>query len=577
MVMKIFSVKSLLIKVSNVALRFPFTLFFLIGLSVLFFININGHSVKIEQRIWAFFYLGIPMSVAVSLFSGSFKNHVIKAGANLLAIVILLVYCNTLPEKYAEVHFYQSFALGITFVLTCFFVSYLQKDGEISFWEFSKSSIIQLIISGVFAVVLWGGLSLAVFSLQQLFKVDIQDKVYANLATVCFILFAPVYFLGNLTPEQDMHLEKYTFNTFLKILGLYILLPILAIYTVILYAYLAQIIFKWELPNGWVSTLVSILSLGGFLCMLILYPLRLKNVNKFVNFLSGYFPVILFPLLILMSVGIFRRLGDYGITINRLYVLILNVWLYGISIYLFISKAKHLKWIVISFTLILFLSSAGPWSVFNITKRTMITEISQILNKTKLLKDGKVIDNTNRKIKLDSLSSAKLSEEVRYITHTYGAETLQPYFNFTLKGNSSYNITQYLGIKDNPNEESHYFNANLDEYSFSTDTEGYKSLYFVDFNFSNNSHLFKNDSIEIVKKNTTIFLYKNKSVHPYIEIPLKQKIDFIMKNEGNDKQYNLNDMSIKGPNYKLILNSINGKVESDSISITRIEFHLFLK
>lgn len=161
------------------------------------------------------------------------------------------------------------------------------------------------------------GLSLAIYSLEVLFKIDISDKVYQNLSVLCYILFAPVYFLSNVPEKAEMFKQDNTFDIFFKILGLYIFLPILALYTLILYVYLVQIIIKWELPNGWVSTLVSILGLGGFLCMFILYPLRLQNDNKFVNILSKYFSVVLMPLLVLMSIGIFRRLSDYGLTINR--------------------------------------------------------------------------------------------------------------------------------------------------------------------------------------------------------------------------------------------------------------------
>jgi len=77
------------------------------------------------------------------------------------------------------------------------------------------------------------------------------------------------------------------------------------------------------------------LALGGFLSMMILYPLRLQSENKVVTYFSKYFPVIIFPLLILMTIGIFRRFDDYGLTINRGYVFLLNLWLYGICIYLF--------------------------------------------------------------------------------------------------------------------------------------------------------------------------------------------------------------------------------------------------
>jgi len=99
------------------------------------------------------------------------------------------------------------------------------------------------------------GLSLAVLSLDELFKVNISDKVYKNLAVICCGLFAPIYFLANVLDENEKRKHKLEFNKFLNIMGLYILLPILAVYVVILYVYLIQIIANGNYPTvgflGW--------------------------------------------------------------------------------------------------------------------------------------------------------------------------------------------------------------------------------------------------------------------------------------------------------------------------------------
>ncbi|MEI7505031.1 MAG: DUF4153 domain-containing protein, partial [Paludibacter sp.] len=335
--MKRLSLKILIEKVRLVTLRFPFTLIFIFGLAYYLMLKINNHDTEIQQRIWAFLSLGIALSILVTLFSEEFKKQIIRIGLNLLSVILLSIYVYWLPEKLLTNHYYQLVIIGLSFILSSFIISFLKKNNDVPFWEFSKNVILQLFISFVFAQVLMSGLSLAILSLKELFGVNIKPEVYGNLAVFCYLIFASIYFLANIPDEIEKRKSEYTFNKFIKILGLYILLPILAIYSLILYVYLAQIILKWELPNGWVSTLISTLGVGGFVCMLILYPLRLENENKIVILFSKYFPLLLLPLLILMSVGIIRRFGDYGLTINRCYVLILNCWLYFISIYLFLS------------------------------------------------------------------------------------------------------------------------------------------------------------------------------------------------------------------------------------------------
>ena len=68
--MKKFSVQILLQKLRLVAARFPFALFFIIGLAFEFLLKINNKDVGIPDHNWAFFSVGIPLTIALSLFFG---------------------------------------------------------------------------------------------------------------------------------------------------------------------------------------------------------------------------------------------------------------------------------------------------------------------------------------------------------------------------------------------------------------------------------------------------------------------------------------------------------------------------
>jgi len=544
----------------------------------LFLIQINRHTIDIKPNNWTFFSLGIGLSLSVSLFSEGFKT-LYRIGLNLLAVIALLLSCYLLPDKFYPVHIFQVISIGIVIILSAFFVPFFKKENDIPFWEFSKSSILELIISGVFSMVLYAGVSLAIFSLKELFKIDIHREVYQDISVICFVLFAPVYFLANITDKTQLFVQEYKFDKFIKILGLYILAPILALYTLILYVYLVQIIVKWQLPNGYVSTLVSILGLGGFLSMLILYPLRQEN-NKITVLLSKYFPVLLMPLLILMSVGIFRRLGDYGMTINRLYVLILNIWLYGICIYLIISKSNHLKWIVISFTAVLLISSVGPWSVYHITKRTMIKEIAQLLSESRLLKDGKVIDNQDKSIDLDPKVSEQLSEDLKYISNNYGIEKLQQFFTHSLKNETLSDMNNQLGIDNMVILNENYYNAWIDKKNNTNiDIKNYQSMLLLPTFDSDNSGILNNDQLEISMTNLNILIKPKSNKSQAFNIPLKPKLKMILEAHKKNNSYTTEEMTIDTENCKLIINSVSGDYfpKNDSISISDCDAQLFLK
>ena len=74
--------------------------------------------------------------------------------------------------------------------------------------------------------------------------------MYEYLRFLFYIVYAELFYGTNSNNVNSMS-TNVTDPAIYKVLGLYILLPILAIYTVILYGYLIKIIATWELPNGW--------------------------------------------------------------------------------------------------------------------------------------------------------------------------------------------------------------------------------------------------------------------------------------------------------------------------------------
>lgn len=582
--MKKLSIPELSSKLLLVLQRFHLVLIFVLGIAIFSFSKINFPKQKLEDELLAFLILTALLYIPISFLLEKNLNKIQRSFIAVIPVAITGYYSFILLNLDLQIYQYQVFILGFVFVLFSFVVPFLKKEADIPFWNFTKVNVTQTIITILFAGLLFAGLSLAIYSLDVLFKIDINNKVYQNLSVFCYVIFAPVYFLSNVPTKDEMYKQDITFDKFFRILGLYIFLPILTLYSFILYVYLLQIIIKWELPNGWVSTLVSILGIGGFLCMFILFPLRSKNENKFVNILSKYFPILLMPLLMLMSIGIFRRLGDYGLTINRCLVLILNVWFYGISIYLFVSKSKHLKWIVISFATVALFSSVGPWSVFNITKRTMVNEIDRLLNEAKLLKDGKIIDNSKFTIAVDTLTSKRLVEDIKYTVNNYGKSSFEPYFKTSIKSWDAWDIIDILGI-ENKDQPEKYFRAFIGNKDNVIDIAMFSKLVELENLNSRKDTLFTSKELNVLLKNQVLYVHKNSVKGVFLTIRLVDKFKMFRQLQSANNQlqsqinnYTLEDMTMNGATYKLVISSVNGNfVRNDSVVVTDFKAKLFLK
>lgn len=149
-----------------------------------------------------------------------------------------------------------------------FWAAFLKKDTDTLFWNFSYLLCIQILTGLLFTSVLAAGLSLALFSTDTLFGCEFKSEMYSNIHVLCYTLFFPFYLLGNIPIASITETKVRPFAQAWKILGLYILFPLLILYGTILYAYLTKIIIQWQLPDGWVSALVSILTIGGAITLL---------------------------------------------------------------------------------------------------------------------------------------------------------------------------------------------------------------------------------------------------------------------------------------------------------------------
>ena len=160
----------------------------------------------------------------------------------------------------------------------------------------------------------------------------------------------------------------------------WLFLPLLCVYLVTLYVYAFRILLQWKLPDGYVAVLVTI-SMGMLLALVyVLGPWGRKDQPALLRVL----PWLVIPLLGLMTVGIVRRVSDYGWTVERIYLALFNLWCYGVCLYLGLNGCRKFRWVPISFAAILLLVSIGPWNISRMVQKQMVEDIRTLLGDTKL-------------------------------------------------------------------------------------------------------------------------------------------------------------------------------------------------
>lgn len=307
--------------------------------------------------------------------------YILDVVVNCIWLCIVLIYWAMFPLGVSSG--VSAAVLAAALFLLIFLIPFSWKNpDDLGFWNHSLDTALSMIVALVSGGILDGGLSLLLLAFEMLFDLEIGWKLYRDVTVVSFALIAPLVFLQS-CPEPAGERLSRTDRPGLNGLRLinFLFIPLVCAYLLTLYLYAGKIVVEAELPRGWVSVLVSI-SMG---CMLLLvfflYPVRYRKESfRFDQSVLKYLPAVFLPLLVLMTVGIARRLSDYGVTILRLYLLIFNIWCYVVCIGLIINRSKHIWWVPASFLAVLLIASVGPQNVSSVTKRKLVREVKEIVH-----------------------------------------------------------------------------------------------------------------------------------------------------------------------------------------------------
>ncbi|MFD2143966.1 DUF4153 domain-containing protein [Mucilaginibacter antarcticus] len=201
-----------------------------------------------------------------------------------------------------------------------------------------------------------------------LFNVKFEFDTFAILWIWIVGMFSTTFFLTGVPGNFAALNKDNSYPNGLKVFTQYVLIPLATIYLAILLAYEAKILIQWNLPKGFVSYLILGYAVFGILSLLLVYPIREQEENKWLKSFARNFYLLLLPLLILLFVAVGTRVFEYGITEQRYFLIALALWLLFISIYFLLFKTQNIKVIPISLCLVTLITIYGPQGRFQCLK-----------------------------------------------------------------------------------------------------------------------------------------------------------------------------------------------------------------
>ncbi|MFT4202679.1 MAG: DUF4153 domain-containing protein [Chitinophagaceae bacterium] len=365
-------------------------------------------------RILEICNLVFVFSLAADLFLEKRQvSRPVRMGAAVSYVLLGILLYYTLDFRLYEVNIFRFFALSAAFHLMVSFGPFLSKGNYQGFWQYNKALFLRILTAALYSGVLYAGLALAVWSVGELWNLHANEKIYAYLFVFISVFFNSVFFLAGI-PKDFAALEKDdSYPKGLKIFAQYILIPLMAVYLVILFLYEIKILFQHTLPNGIVSWLIMDYAVFGILSLLLVYPVRDKEGNKWIRTFGKVFYIMLFPLLVLLFVAIGIRVSDYGVTEDRYAIVVVGIWLLLVAVYS-LWRPSSIKFIPVTLCAFCLLAVYGPQSAPYIARHSQVAQLNEILS-------GKKKDSTGR-----------ANDLLSHIVRQYGMEALQPLTNVPL-------------------------------------------------------------------------------------------------------------------------------------------------
>ncbi|BCS86182.1 DUF4153 domain-containing protein [Prevotella herbatica] len=407
--------------------RFPISIFFLLWFTVTLIYFGLGKSR--DAQFFNVFYSGSAalLTCVLRLWEeevDDLKRCRIIQGAIHVCWLAAAVYISFYCDMNLTVEF-SVFALSFTIAIAFFIVPFFKENDDISLWNFTYHTFLTFVLSFIVALILMGGVMLLLESFTQLFGVVLCSDAYYDVAVVCNGFIAPFLFLQLIPKHDKMHKDSVKrLPKFMYGIIHYLFIPLTIAYLITLYAYAAKIIFQWELPEGWVSWLVTALMTLMTIIIVAVYPSQFSDGHDVDKKIVKWLPMCVLPLLLLMSIGILRRISDYGITANRLYISLFNLWCYGVCVWLIVSKARRIVWIPISFTVLLLLSSVGPQNFSSLAFSSLKSDVIKGLKMAKVAKLPMDITTYKKWIKQKDASMNDIISNIYYLKSQYGNKVL---------------------------------------------------------------------------------------------------------------------------------------------------------
>lgn len=340
-----------------------------------------GHQAENQWlRLMMVALLGLPLTVGLTLLTerrhwARWRQAALMAAGILLLVGFYLIWPGP-DAKHDAIRYFQ-FSAGLHLLVA--FLPFTRDRDQNAFWQYNRRLLEAFLRSALFAGVLFFGLAVALAALDKLFGVHVPSETYGRLWVLLAFVASPWIFASGVPRDFDRLREERDYPRSLKVFTQYVLTPLVAVYLVLLTAYLGKIVITGTWPSGWVGYLVASVAVTGVFGFLLVDPLRQDEAEGWIRTYARWLFIGLIPAAVMFLLALWKRAEPYGLTELRVLGFLLGAWLLGLALLYSLRRDFGIRIIPISLALILLLTLYGPVSVTGVSIRSQAERLAEVL------------------------------------------------------------------------------------------------------------------------------------------------------------------------------------------------------
>ncbi|AGY81173.1 DUF4153 domain-containing protein [Carnobacterium inhibens] len=573
--------------------RYPLSVVFLVAIAGLNAYMIQQEADDYTRYLYSFF-IGIFLSAtAQHVYERFFEKTMQRILLMVGAIILTVLYFYTIGSS-VDYDLETTIKTGIIFfALTFAFMWIPTINSKVTFNKSFLATFKSFFTTVLFSVVLYAGIGFILLAVDQLlFSLDY--KVNLHCLNLVASLFAPIFFLSG-TPlylskqdestqsleeqadKQEQIEQELMVPKVLELLLSYIVIPLTAIFTIILLVYLLQNITG----EFWTNNLLEPMLVSYAITVIIVYFLVSTINTKSAIFFRKIFPKVLVPIVLFQTVSSVLRIQETGLTLGRYYVILFGVFAFIAGIIFSVLPVRKNGWVAVVLIVFSLISILPPVDAFTVSRVSQTNLLKETLVKNNMLEGNKIIPNAS----IPDEDKIKISQTIDYLAsmnYSKEIEWLAPY-NQRL----NYQFEEVVGFEPVYDESS--FSPNQSYYA-TIDWKGSPLLSIEDYDkmivfsqydsptLSAIDFEVENSTYDIISKNednTTNLSLINEQNDTLITIDLQETIDQVAASAQTKNVITLEEATVTTENEEAKMNIVFTSIDIYDNKYNS-EFYLFI-